>query len=67
MKKEQMVTHDSAAPDLGIVKPITIPANKRSKVTYMYISYIYKYNVAFIMFLRNDNKVVSAIAELCSY
>lgn len=42
MKKEQMVTHDSAAPDLGIVKPITIPPNKRSKVTYMYISYIYK-------------------------
>nr|XP_022296918.1 RNA polymerase II-associated protein 3-like isoform X1 [Crassostrea virginica] len=31
MKKEQMVTHDSAAPDLGIVKPITIPPNKRSK------------------------------------
>lgn len=32
MKKEQMVTHDSLAPDVGLVKPITKPPNKRSKV-----------------------------------
>lgn len=31
MKKEQMVTHDSSVPDVGLVKPITKPPNKRSK------------------------------------
>lgn len=32
MKKEQMVTHDISAPDVGLVKPITKPPNQRSKV-----------------------------------
>ncbi|XP_062589376.1 RNA polymerase II-associated protein 3-like [Saccostrea cucullata] len=31
MKKEQMVTHDSLGPDVGLVKPVTKPVNKRSK------------------------------------
>lgn len=31
MKKEQMVTHDISAPDVGLVKPITKPPNQRSK------------------------------------